>query len=111
MTTSECPWGGSDGLLMALVIRREVSVGDAIMWRRDDHEIVTLTIDDPDQRVNTLNRSFTESFASVLDRLERERDRIRGVILRSGKDSFLAGADLKRLMAVRASDRMPSWPT
>src|SRR5689334_2945696 len=78
---------------------------DAIRWKRDGDGVVTLTIDDPHQRVNTLNANFTESFVSTLDRLERERDGISGVILRSGKDSFLAGADLKRLLAVQPADR------
>ena len=80
-------------------------MADAIRWNRDSDGVVTLTIDDPDQRVNTLNANFTESFASTLDRLERERVGISGVILRSGKDSFLAGADLKRLLAVQPADR------
>jgi len=48
-------------------------MADAIRWNRDSDGVVTLTIDDPDQRVNTLNANFTESFASTLDRLERER--------------------------------------
>jgi enoyl-CoA hydratase/carnithine racemase len=80
-------------------------VADAIAWSCDDDGIVTLTIDDPDQRVNTLNANFTESFANALDRLERERAGISGVIVRSGKDSFLAGADLRRLIDVQAAQR------
>jgi enoyl-CoA hydratase/carnithine racemase len=82
-----------------------VLVESAIRWRRDDHGIVTLTIDDPSQRVNTLNDLFARSFAAVVDRLEAELADVTGVIVTSAKSSFLAGGDLKRLFAIEPSGR------
>ncbi|MFC9223800.1 enoyl-CoA hydratase/isomerase family protein [Streptomyces hygroscopicus] len=72
---------------------------------RDGHGVVTLTMDDRAQRVNTLNERFTSDFACVIDRLEKEVESITGVIIRSAKSSFLAGGDLKRLMAVEPRGR------
>jgi enoyl-CoA hydratase/carnithine racemase len=77
----------------------------AIRFDRDCDGIVTVTLDDPTQRVNTLNALFADSFAAVVDRLEAERDVIVGVIVRSAKSSFLAGGDLNRLAAVQPEDR------
>lgn len=75
----------------------------AIRWERDSNGVVTLTLDDPTQPVNTLNDLFVRAFAEAIDRLEAERESVTGVILRSAKSSFLAGGDLKRL--VRVADR------
>ena len=69
----------------------------AIRWTRDDDGIVTLTIDDPDARVNTMNDAYTRSMAASVARLEAERDAIVGVIVASGKPSFFAGGDLDLL--------------
>jgi enoyl-CoA hydratase/carnithine racemase len=77
----------------------------AIRWEQDADGVVTLTMDDPTQRVNTLNALFAESLGAALGRLERERDAVTGVIVRSAKPSFLAGGDLNRLAAVQPSDR------
>jgi enoyl-CoA hydratase/carnithine racemase len=77
----------------------------AIRWDHGADGIVTLTMDDPTQRVNTLNALFAESLAAVLDRLEAERDTVTGVIVRSANPSFLAGGDINRLAAVQPADR------
>jgi hypothetical protein len=82
-----------------------VAEDPVIRWGRDGDGIVTLTIDDPAQRVNTLNERFTRSFAAAVDRLYAERDSITGVVLTSGKPSFLAGGDLRDLFAVEPAAR------
>jgi 3-hydroxyacyl-CoA dehydrogenase/enoyl-CoA hydratase/3-hydroxybutyryl-CoA epimerase len=85
---------------------RPTAAEDAVIrWGRDADGIVTLTIDDPAQRVNTLNERFTRSFAAAVDRLYAERDSITGVVLTSGKPSFLAGGDLRDLFAVEPAAR------
>ncbi len=71
-----------------------------IGWSRDDDGIVTLTMDDPDQRANTMNALFQSSLGPVLDRLYDEQDAITGVILTSAKDTFFAGGDLRLLSGV-----------
>ncbi|CAM5612303.1 3-hydroxyacyl-CoA dehydrogenase OS=Streptomyces fumanus OX=67302 GN=GCM10018772_34460 PE=3 SV=1 [Streptomyces fumanus] len=72
----------------------------AIRWERDDTGVVTLVLDDPDQSANTMNKAFRESLAAVTDRLEAERDTIRGVIVTSAKKTFFAGGDLRDLIRV-----------
>ncbi|BBZ35635.1 hypothetical protein AWB99_14175 [Mycolicibacterium confluentis] len=74
-----------------------------VRWE-ESRGVVTLVLDDPTQRVNTLNTALVEALAEAIDRLGREQDRIDGVILRSAKRSFLAGGDLNRLLAVQPAD-------
>jgi 3-hydroxyacyl-CoA dehydrogenase/enoyl-CoA hydratase/3-hydroxybutyryl-CoA epimerase len=70
-----------------------------INWSQDDG-IVTLTMDDPDQRANTMNAAFQSSFAAAVQRLVAEKDSITGVIVTSAKDTFFAGGDLRLLSQV-----------
>jgi 3-hydroxyacyl-CoA dehydrogenase/enoyl-CoA hydratase/3-hydroxybutyryl-CoA epimerase len=71
-----------------------------IGWERDTAGIVTLTLDDPDQRANTMNARYRESMAATVDRLEAEKDSLTGVIVTSAKDTFFAGGDLRELIEV-----------
>ncbi|MGW5480122.1 3-hydroxyacyl-CoA dehydrogenase NAD-binding domain-containing protein [Streptomyces sp. NPDC004008] len=71
-----------------------------IRWEQDDTGIVTLVLDDPNQSANTMNAAFRESLAVVADRLEAEKDSIRGVIFTSAKKTFFAGGDLRDLIQV-----------
>ncbi|MFF4741030.1 3-hydroxyacyl-CoA dehydrogenase NAD-binding domain-containing protein [Streptomyces sp. NPDC001262] len=75
-------------------------MSSTIRWQRSDDGIVTLVLDDPGQSANTMNAAFQQSLAEVADRLEAERDDIRGVILTSAKKTFFAGGDLRELIAV-----------
>ncbi|GAA4669133.1 3-hydroxyacyl-CoA dehydrogenase NAD-binding domain-containing protein [Streptomyces youssoufiensis] len=71
-----------------------------IRWEQDDTGVVTLVLDDPDQSANTMNAAFKASLAAVADRLEAERDSVRGIIVTSAKKTFFAGGDLRDLIAV-----------
>ncbi|MFF7902480.1 3-hydroxyacyl-CoA dehydrogenase NAD-binding domain-containing protein [Streptomyces sp. NPDC007920] len=71
-----------------------------IRWEQDDTGVVTLVLDDPNQSANTMNQAFRDSLAAVADRLEAERDSVRGVILTSAKKTFFAGGDLRDLIRV-----------
>ncbi|MFJ3338776.1 3-hydroxyacyl-CoA dehydrogenase NAD-binding domain-containing protein [Streptomyces sp. NPDC086766] len=71
-----------------------------IRWEQDDTGVVTLVLDDPHQSANTMNQAFRDSLAAVTDRLEAERDAIRGVIVTSAKKTFFAGGDLRDLIRV-----------
>ncbi|GAC68522.1 3-hydroxyacyl-CoA dehydrogenase NAD-binding domain-containing protein [Gordonia soli] len=73
----------------------------SIIRRTAEDGIVTLTIDDPDQRVNTMNHRFVDSLAEALDEIG-DGHGISGVILASGKRTFFAGGDLNDL---RGADR------
>src|SRR5438309_7807014 len=71
-----------------------------IRWDKDDEGIVTLTLDDPNQRANTMNDDFRSSLSEAVERLEGEKDSITGVIVTSAKDTFFAGGDLNLLKQV-----------
>ena len=71
-----------------------------IGWQVDDERIVTLTMDDPTQRANTMNEAFERSIAETVDRLHAERDQIAGVVITSAKPTFFAGGDLRLLSTV-----------
>jgi 3-hydroxyacyl-CoA dehydrogenase / enoyl-CoA hydratase / 3-hydroxybutyryl-CoA epimerase len=71
-----------------------------INWQQDSDRIVTLTMDDPAQRTNTMNETFQRSIAETVDRLYAERDDIAGVLITSAKPAFFAGGDLRLLSSV-----------
>ena len=77
---------------------------NTINWDKGDDGIVTLTIDDPNQRVNTMNADFQSSLQATVQRLEDEKDDITGVILTSGKETFFAGGDLRLMYAAGPDD-------
>ncbi len=69
-----------------------------IRWEQDADQIVTLVLDDPDQSANTMNAAFADSLEAVVERLEAERESVRGVIVTSAKKTFFAGGDLRDLI-------------
>ena len=80
---------------------------DAVRYDLTDG-IVTLTIDDPNQSVNTMNATYIEAFEAAVDRLAEEiaadKDAIKGVIVASGKKTFFAGGDLKLFQQATRAD-------
>lgn len=71
-------------------------------YKLDKEGIVTLTIDVPDRSMNVLTPELTREIAEYADKVSSD-DKVKGVVIVSGKDSFIAGADLKDL--VTAYDR------
>jgi len=80
-----------------------------IGWRRGEDGIVVLTFDDPDHTANTTNAAFRASMGAAVDRLERERDTITGVVLTSAKPTFVTGADLRELVTLGPADRLAAF--
>ena len=76
----------------------------AIRWEKDADNIVVLTLDDPNQSANTMNELYGKSMAAVVERLEKEKDEIAGVIITSAKKTFFAGGDLRDLLKARKED-------
>ncbi len=79
-------------------------MADTIKWEQDEDGIVVLTLDDPNQSANTMNRDYAESMAATIDRLEAEKDSITGVVITSAKKTFFAGGDLNDLRAAGKDD-------
>jgi 3-hydroxyacyl-CoA dehydrogenase/enoyl-CoA hydratase/3-hydroxybutyryl-CoA epimerase len=72
-----------------------------IRYERGDDGIVVLTLDDPNQSANTMNAAYVASMGATVDRLEAEKEEIKGVVLTSAKKTFFAGGDLNDLKQVR----------
>ncbi|MHA7918406.1 3-hydroxyacyl-CoA dehydrogenase NAD-binding domain-containing protein [Alloalcanivorax xenomutans] len=71
-----------------------------IRWEQGADNIVTLVLDDPKQSANTMNERYMRSMAATVERLEKEKDNITGVIITSAKSTFFAGGDLNDLIQV-----------
>ncbi len=63
-----------------------------------DGDIATLTMNWPGA-VNLMDSDFIPSFKEALDKLEADRDSLKGALLRSAKSTFFAGGDLKMFMS------------
>jgi 3-hydroxyacyl-CoA dehydrogenase/enoyl-CoA hydratase/3-hydroxybutyryl-CoA epimerase len=70
-----------------------------IFYKKDTDNIVTLTLDMKGRPMNVINHEIFEAFVPVLEQLKADKKRgsLRGVILTSGKKTFLAGGDLDYL--------------
>ena len=75
-----------------------------IAWEKDADGIVTLTMDDPDARVNIMNERYRDAMDETLDRLEAEKDGLTGVVLTSAKGTFFAGGDLDSIGSTTEDD-------
>ncbi len=79
-------------------------------WDLADDGIVTLTMDDPNAPVNTMNKTFQDDFRATVERLEKEladgpeASGIKGIILASAKKTFFAGGDIKQMSQVGPED-------
>ena len=71
----------------------------AFKYGKDENNIVTLTMDLEGRSANVINMAFGQSFRETLAKLQAETD-LRGVILTSAKETFLAGADIDEMFAV-----------
>ncbi|MGY1827559.1 3-hydroxyacyl-CoA dehydrogenase NAD-binding domain-containing protein [Blastococcus sp. SYSU DS0541] len=76
-----------------------------IRWESGADGVVTLTLDDPASSANTMNDAYVRSMGETIDRLERERDSVRGVVLTSAKKTFFAGGNLGSLIQATPETR------
>lgn len=76
----------------------EEGTPSAIQWS-EDAGIVTLTMDDPSQSVNTMNSAYQDALDVALGRLAAFGEALKGVIVTSAKKTFFAGGDLHDLLA------------
>lgn len=80
-------------------------MGNAFQFEELEDHVGLLTIDVPNQSVNTFGQPVLQELSALLDDLEGRTD-LRGLLLRSGKKGqFIAGADLKELGALMAATR------
>lgn len=76
----------------------------AFQFEQRDDGIGVLTLDVPDQKVNTLTQPVWDELEELVGQWESRTD-LRGLLLRSGKPGqFIAGADLKELGSLSTAE-------
>ncbi|MGZ4752593.1 MAG: 3-hydroxyacyl-CoA dehydrogenase NAD-binding domain-containing protein [Oryzihumus sp.] len=80
----------------------------AFTWEELGDGVVLWTMDDPDASAITINDWFLAALEGSLDRLEAEKDAVRGVVLTSAKKTFSAGGDLSVMVRSTPADA-PDW--
>ncbi len=66
-------------------------------YEKDNDNIVTVTMD-MSGPVNAMNDEYIELMSATVERLQKERDDIAGVVLTSAKKTFFAGGDIKNML-------------
>ena len=72
-------------------------MSNKINYAVDNDGIVTLTIDVQDRPMNVLDHDFMIELREHIEKISTD-DQVKGVIVCSGKDSFIAGGDLHFLL-------------
>ncbi|CAM4431284.1 fatty acid oxidation complex subunit alpha FadJ [Vibrio agarivorans] len=69
----------------------------------DEQKLAWLTIDVPNEKMNTLQAAFADEMSDVFNQLGEHND-LKGLVLKSGKpDNFVAGADVRMLAACQTT--------
>ena len=71
-------------------------------WEKDAQDLVWLTFDKQGESANTFSRDVLEELLAVLDEIAALKPK--GMIIRSGKDSFIAGADVNEFVRFATSE-------
>jgi 3-hydroxyacyl-CoA dehydrogenase/enoyl-CoA hydratase/3-hydroxybutyryl-CoA epimerase len=66
--------------------------------------IATVTFDEPGSPVNTMKPEWQADMLALADQLAADQAALKGVLLTSAKTTFFAGADLKGVLKLQASD-------
>ena len=70
---------------------------DGLSYQRSDNGVVFITIDVKDRSVNVLTPALQKALGEAADMLAEDKQAI-GAVIHSGKSSFMAGGDLKRIV-------------
>jgi len=70
----------------------------------DNDGIITVTIDQSTRKMNVIGDGFTESFATMTDSFIND-DAAKGLILTSGKETFVVGADIDQLAHIETAEQ------
>ncbi|WP_019673562.1 3-hydroxyacyl-CoA dehydrogenase NAD-binding domain-containing protein [Psychrobacter lutiphocae] len=69
-----------------------------------DNGVVTVTIDQADRKMNVIGEGFNEAFASLTDAFITDEE-AKGLILTSGKSTFVVGADIDQLAEIESAEQ------
>ncbi len=68
-----------------------------------DNGIITVTIDQSDRKMNVIGDGFNEAFATLTDTFISDEE-AKGLILTSGKSTFVVGADIDQLATIKTAE-------
>src|SRR3990172_4176048 len=71
-------------------------------WERDAQDLVWLTFDKAGESANTFSRDVLDELVAALDEIAALKPK--GLIIRSGKDSFIAGADVNEFVKFASAE-------
>ncbi|MEJ6068656.1 enoyl-CoA hydratase-related protein, partial [Psychrobacter sp. 16-Bac2893] len=69
-----------------------------------DNGIITVTIDQADRKMNVIGDGFNDAFATLTDAFVNDQE-AKGLILTSGKSSFVVGADIDQLATIENAEQ------
>jgi 3-hydroxyacyl-CoA dehydrogenase/enoyl-CoA hydratase/3-hydroxybutyryl-CoA epimerase len=76
-------------------------------WETDRDGLAWLTFDKQGESANTFSRDALEQFSLILDEIKAANPR--GLIIRSAKDSFIAGADIQEFADFKSAEDAVSF--
>ena len=71
---------------------------------QSDNGIITVTIDQTERKMNVIGEGFNEAFATITDAFINDQD-AKGLILTSGKSTFVVGADIDQLTTIETAEQ------
>lgn len=77
---------------------------DSFSAECDNDGIITVTIDQSMHKMNVIGEGFSESFAAMTDSFMND-DSAKGLILTSGKATFVVGADIDQLANITTAEQ------
>ncbi|HEY5971060.1 MAG TPA: 3-hydroxyacyl-CoA dehydrogenase NAD-binding domain-containing protein, partial [Pseudoxanthomonas sp.] len=83
--------------------QQDITHNSAVTVEIDADGIGLVTFDQPGRAMNVLNPDLILPFAAVVERLEKEEG-IKGLVLTSGKPSFIVGADIDQLAKIETAE-------
>lgn len=69
-----------------------------------DNGIITVTIDQADRKMNVIGDGFNDAFAALTDAFVNDQE-AKGLILTSGKSTFVVGADIDQLATIETAEQ------
>lgn len=69
-----------------------------------DNGIITVTIDQTERKMNVIGEGFNEAFATITDAFINDQN-AKGLILTSGKSTFVVGADIDQLATIETAEQ------
>ena len=76
-------------------------------WEKDAQDLVWLTFDKQGESANTFSRDVLEELSPALDEIAALKPK--GLVIRSGKDSFIAGADVNEFVSFKSTEEAASF--